>query len=101
MKALMRTHMRRLPRLLASIPFWWSAVALLLIQCSGAPVSDAQSAPPKKLEISRPARPWEFLAAVGKRAGLLGNETGKVEAWVYPLKILRDLQLTKIGRAHV
>src|SRR5579863_58985 len=94
MKALMRTHMRRLPRLLASIPFSWSAVALLLIQSLGALVSDAQSAPPKKLEISRPARPWEFLAAVGKRAGLLGNETGKVEAWVYPLKILRDLQLT-------
>jgi GH15 family glucan-1,4-alpha-glucosidase len=50
--------------------------------------------PPKKLEISRPARPWEFLAAVGKRAGLLGNESGRVEAWVYPLKILRDLRLT-------
>jgi glycogen debranching enzyme len=48
----------------------------------------------KKLEISRTARPWEFLAAVGKRAGLLGNESGKVEAWVYPLKILRDLKLT-------
>src|SRR6266404_3360204 len=48
----------------------------------------------KKLEISRTARPWEFLAALGKRAGLLGNESGKVEAWVYPLKILRDLKLT-------
>src|SRR6201998_1424896 len=48
----------------------------------------------RKLEISRTARPWEFLAAVGKRAGLLGNESGKVEAWVYPLKILRDLRLT-------
>lgn len=86
--------MRRLPRLLGSIPFLCSAVALLLIQCFGAVVSEAQGAPPKKLEISRPARPWEFLAAVGKRAGLLGNETGKVEAWVYPLKVLRDLQLT-------
>src|SRR6201998_1223902 len=48
----------------------------------------------RKLEISRTARPWEFLAAVGKRAGLLGNESGKVEAWAYPLKILRDLRLT-------
>jgi glycogen debranching enzyme len=50
--------------------------------------------PAKKLEISRPARPWEFLAAVGKKAGLLGNESGMVEAWAYPLKILRDLRLT-------
>ena len=55
----------------------------------------------KKLEISRPARPWEFLSAVGKRAGLLGNESGRVEAWTYPLKILRDLNLTVMtaGRA--
>src|ERR1700751_3380407 len=48
----------------------------------------------KKLEISRTARPWEFLAAVGKRAGLLGNESGKVEAWIYPLKILPGLKPT-------
>jgi glycogen debranching enzyme len=47
-----------------------------------------------QLEIARPARPWEFLAAVGKKASLLGNESGVVEAWVYPLKILRDLRLT-------
>ena len=59
-----------------------------------AQTSERSAAPSKKLEISRTARPWEFLAAVGKRAGLLGNESGKVEAWVYPLKILRDLRLT-------
>jgi glycogen debranching enzyme len=46
------------------------------------------------LELSRPARPWEFLAAVGKKASLLGNESGVVEAWVYPLKILRDLRFS-------
>ncbi|MGC1620622.1 MAG: hypothetical protein WA765_19190 [Candidatus Acidiferrum sp.] len=27
------------------------------------------------------------------RAGLLGNEAGRMEAWVYPLKILRDFHL--------
>jgi glycogen debranching enzyme len=53
------------------------------------------------LELSRPARPWEFLASVGKKASLLGSESGAVEAWVYPLKILRDLRLTVLteGRA--
>ena len=65
--------------------------------------SEPQSPPPTapaaapnqpQLELSRPARPWEFLAAVGKKASLLGNESGIVEAWVYPLKILRDLRLT-------
>jgi hypothetical protein len=75
------------------------ALALLLISCGSDAIHAGQqsaqaSDAPKKLEVSRTARPWEFLAAVGKRAGLLGNESGKVEAWVYPLKILRDLKLT-------
>jgi glycogen debranching enzyme len=48
---------------------------------------------PPPLELSRPARPWEFLPAVGTRAGLFGNEAGNFEAWVYPLKILRDFHL--------
>jgi glycogen debranching enzyme len=50
-----------------------------------------QAAP--ALELTRPVRPWEFLCAVGTRAGLLGNEAGRMEAWVYPLKILRDFHL--------
>jgi GH15 family glucan-1,4-alpha-glucosidase len=45
------------------------------------------------VESTRAIRPWEFLAAVGTRAGLLGNEAGRMEAWVYPLKIFRDLHL--------
>ncbi len=31
---------------------------------------------------------------VGTRAGLFGNETGRFEAWVYPLKIFREFHLT-------
>src|SRR4029077_1628425 len=46
---------------------------------------EAQS---RSLELSRPVRPWEFLCAVGTRAGLFGNEAGRMEAWVYPLKLL-------------
>jgi len=45
-------------------------------------------------ELSRAARPWEFLDAVGRHAGLIGNESGGFEAWVYPLKILRDFDVT-------
>jgi GH15 family glucan-1,4-alpha-glucosidase len=52
--------------------------------------AEAQSG---SLELSRPVRPWEFLCAVGTRAGLLGNEAGRMEAWVYPLKLLRDFHL--------
>ncbi len=46
------------------------------------------------LEISRPARPWEFLCATGKRAAIFGNESGRVEAWVYPLKLFRNFSVT-------
>ncbi|HKN75942.1 MAG TPA: hypothetical protein VJW94_12260 [Candidatus Acidoferrum sp.] len=45
------------------------------------------------VESTRAVRPWEFLPAVGMRAGLLGNEAGRMEAWVYPLKIFRDFHL--------
>src|SRR5438094_83983 len=53
------------------------------------------------LELSRPVRPWEFLDAVGPRAGLFGNEAGQFEAWVYPLKIFRDFTLRFHYEGHV
>ncbi len=51
-------------------------------------------ASPKNLELTRTIRSWEFLPVVGTRAGLFGTETGRFEAWVYPLKIFRELHLT-------
>jgi glycogen debranching enzyme len=44
-------------------------------------------------ELSRPARHWEFMDAVGPRAAMLGAESGTFEAWVYPLKLIRDFRL--------
>lgn len=49
--------------------------------------------PDRPLELSRPVRPWEFLPSLGQRAALFGNESGQMEAWVYPLKLLRDFHL--------
>jgi glycogen debranching enzyme len=49
---------------------------------------------PVNLQLSRTVRSWEFLPVVGTRAGLFGNETGRFEAWAYPLKIFRDFHLT-------
>src|SRR5438034_4834676 len=46
-----------------------------------------------ELQLSRPVRPWEFLPITGSRAALFGNESGRMEAWVYPLKLLRELRL--------
>ena len=53
------------------------------------------------LELSRPARPWEFTCSVGQKAGLFGNEAGQVEAWVYPLKILRNFHLRFLTEGRV
>ncbi|PYV45762.1 MAG: hypothetical protein DMG94_11645, partial [Acidobacteria bacterium] len=45
------------------------------------------------LQLIRPAHTWEFLDAVGMSAGLFGAQDGRFEAWVYPLKLLRDFHL--------
>ena len=63
------------------------ALIVLLAFCSS---GSAQSS---DLELSRTARPWEFFCATGMRAGLFGNESGNLEAWVYPLKIFRNFHL--------
>jgi glycogen debranching enzyme len=42
------------------------------------------------LTLTRPARNWQFLDAVGPHAGILGREDGSFEAWIYPLKLFRD-----------
>ncbi|MGA7295477.1 MAG: amylo-alpha-1,6-glucosidase [Terriglobales bacterium] len=69
-------------------------VAGVLLMCS---LAWAAVPPGQSLELSRPVRPWEFMSAVGTRAGILGTEQGTLEAWVYPLKILSDFHL----RFHV
>ena len=53
------------------------------------------------LEISRPARPWEFADAVGPKAAWLGAEDGTFEAFVYPLKIVKNLRLQFIVDGRV
>jgi glycogen debranching enzyme len=45
------------------------------------------------MTVTRPARNWQFLDAVGPHAGLFGREDGSFEAWIYPLKLFRDFQL--------
>lgn len=70
----------------ACVVLLWS----LLVPDLGRAAEQAQPA----LELSRPVRSWEFLPVVGMHAGLFGNESGEMEAWVYPLKIFRKFHLT-------
>src|SRR5712664_3562414 len=67
-----------------------AVTVFFLMAMAGAPRAQE---PPHSLELSRAVRPWEFLPMTGMRAGLLGDESGRMEAWVYPLKILREFHL--------
>ena len=46
------------------------------------------------MELSRVAHDWQFFDAVGQRAGIFGREDGTLEAWIFPLKLFRDFELT-------
>jgi glycogen debranching enzyme len=56
---------------------------------------------PPPMELSRTIRPWEFLPITGTRAALFGDESGKMEAWVYPLKIFREFHLNFLSEGRV
>ncbi len=71
----------------------WLVLLFALPVAAGQQATSFDVAARTQLEISRPVRPWEFLSAVGRKAGVFGNERGSVEAWVYPMKVARDLQL--------
>src|ERR1700730_3865212 len=79
----------------AHLVVWLLAILVVFFSVVSSSAVWAQES--SSLELSRPIRSWEFLSATGQRAALLGNEAGRFEAWVYPLKILRDLHL----RFHV
>jgi len=44
-------------------------------------------------DLSGPARPSGYLSVVGRRAALIGTETGTFEAWAWPLKLLHGFEL--------
>src|SRR2546423_7508882 len=72
---------------------WLSLASVLILVELVAIASSSAQVPAAPLELSRPVRTWEFLPAVGTRAGLFGQESGAFEAWVYPLKIFREFRL--------
>jgi len=70
------------------------AATILSVGAAGpSALGEQKKETPHPLELSRTVRPWEFLPVTGTRAALLGNESGRMEAWVYPLKIFREFHL--------
>jgi glycogen debranching enzyme len=63
-------------------------IAVLALICCA--VARSQSAP----MIRKPAQPHHFLESVGRRGAILGTEDGVFEAWLNPIKILRDFRLS-------
>ena len=49
---------------------------------------------PTDINLSRPAQPFTYFDKVGRKFALLGFESGRFEAWAYPLKILRDFEFS-------
>jgi glycogen debranching enzyme len=47
-----------------------------------------------QVAVQKPVQPSKFVEAVGRRAALLGREDGRFEAWVFPIKVLRDFRLS-------
>src|SRR5689334_2954883 len=45
------------------------------------------------VDLSGPARPAGYVSVIGRRAALIGNETGTFEAWTWPLKLLHGFEL--------
>jgi hypothetical protein len=70
---------------LFGLPFFATLLAGAFSLCE----ASTQAVTAEPLELSRAVRPWEFLPIVGTRSALFGNEAGRMEAWVYPLKLLR------------
>ena len=67
------------------------AVFAAALQAQGVPKFTLTAGP---LEIDGPANPWRFINAVGEKSGLWGYENGRLEGWVYPLKVFHDFHLT-------
>jgi glycogen debranching enzyme len=65
------------------------ALAAFLLYASPATAQNASGLP----QLSHSIREGEFVSAVGRRAALLGTDDRGFEAWVYPLKIFRELHL--------
>ena len=84
-------HMNR-PRLRSSRGIAFRVLLAVAVLLGSACLANADG-PSPPVELTRAVRPWEFLSSVGQRAGLLGNEAGNFEAWVYPLKVLREFHL--------
>jgi len=63
------------------------------LAASAAPLPGRFSLVPPQPLIRKPSQTGHFLESVGRRGAILGTEDGRFEAWLNPIKILRDFRL--------
>jgi hypothetical protein len=56
--------------------------------------------PENPIALTRSARPNVYFDAIGRKAGLLGTESGTFEAWVFPLKLMHDVRLSILAEGQ-
>lgn len=49
---------------------------------------------PNDLQLTRPAQAGAYFDKVGRKFAVLGTESGAFEAWAYPLKLVRNAELS-------
>lgn len=74
-------------------------MVLILMLCPALVYAQAGLIPAFKIEpndiaLSRRAQPGTYFDKVGRKFAVLGYESGSFEAWAYPLKILRNFELS-------
>jgi hypothetical protein len=68
---------------------------LLISLAAGAQELPARfTLPPPEPVIRKGVEPRKFIESVGRRSFILGHEDGSFEAWINPVKILRDFRLS-------
>jgi glycogen debranching enzyme len=82
-----------------SMPFY--LIKPFLLSCLIVSLSLAQTGTipafrlePNELELTRLAQPGAYFDKVGRRFAVLGYESGTFEAWAYPLKLYRNVELS-------
>lgn len=63
-----------------------------MVACSW--MACCQGLAPPEPAIRKPVQAHHFLESVGRRGAMLGTEDGVFEAWLNPIKVLRDFRLS-------
>ena len=45
------------------------------------------------LALTRPAQPGQYMDKIGRKAALIGSESGSFEVWIWPWKVLRGFDI--------